>query len=125
MRNSIALLILGAGVLTAAVVAFSYTRQESAHSNADKRMQNIQPGLSAPASEGGNLEGCKASVRATGAPALTTLAAQLNAHRAWKHEAQAVYTGIFTWASARERTVECERRGLVKRCTATAHPCRG
>jgi hypothetical protein len=119
MRNSVALLILGAIVLIIAVMAYSNSGGDAPDGSTMHASERDTPGSA------DNLPGCEASVRATGSAAITSFVAQIKAHKAWKREVHAVYGGGFTWASARERGIECHRIGVAKRCTAWARPCRG
>jgi hypothetical protein len=118
MRNFIALLVLGGGIAIAAIMAFSYSGDESVVRNKVNTGAAPSGGEDAPS-------GCEQPVRATGGAALTKFVAQLNAHKAWRHQVRAIYGSGFTWASSREREVVCERAGIAKRCTVVARPCRG
>ncbi len=126
MRNSVALLILGAIILVAAIMAYSNSGGDAPAGttmHAGERDTPSDPGRAPDAAE--HPRGCEAPVRATGSAAITSFVAQIKAHKAWKREVHAVYGEGFTWASARERGVECHRIGVAKRCTAWARPCRG
>ncbi len=67
--------------------------------------------------------GCRATVRATGVGYPFGLFSHNSAIKAWKREAQAVYDTDFTWADAKDRSIECKPYLAVIRCTAIARPC--
>jgi hypothetical protein len=125
LRNSVALLVLGAIILIAAIMAYANSGDEAPISSMHTSERGTpsegvrEPDAAEPP------QGCEASVRATGSAALTSFVAQIKAHKAWKREVRAIYGSGFTWASARERGLECHRVGIAKRCTAWARPCRG
>lgn len=107
MRNTVALSILGVLLLLFALVAYI----------------NAKPDVPLPGDPTGDSHGCKPLVRAAGSAATLEPMARIYAHKAWKREVKAAYGHRFTWAGARERSVECERVGFKHVCTASARPC--
>ncbi len=65
-------------------------------------------------------DGCLATIRATGVGNVFPGIARLNATLAWRREVQAVYGYRASWATAKNKSIEC----FGTRCTAKARPCR-
>jgi hypothetical protein len=66
---------------------------------------------------------CKATIRGTGVGNIVPAIARINAKKAWKREARAVYGVNYDYDSAKSRSISCDAYGISTRCTASGRPC--